>query len=81
MEMLADFIERNKASVPDEAIEKIIWADNPGGVTFQITWSKMRELISNKQYHALRKDNNLQLSPAGPSAPGMSRSSRSWASN
>ena len=59
--MLADFIERNKASVPDEAIEKIIWADNPAGVTFQNTWSKMRELISNKQYHAIRKDNNLQL--------------------
>ena len=59
--MLADFIERNKASVPDEANEKIIWADNPAGVTFQNTWSKMRELISNKQYHALRKDNNLQL--------------------
>ena len=59
-EMLEDFIERNKRSGPDEATEKIIWADNPGGITFQNTWSKMRELISNKQYHGLRKDNNLQ---------------------
>lgn len=59
MEMLEDFIERNKRSGPDDATEKIIWADNPGGVTFNNTWSKMRELISNKQYHGLRKDNNL----------------------
>ena len=59
-EMLEDFIERNKRSGPDEATEKIIWADNPGGITFQNTWSKMRELISNKQYHGFRKDNNLQ---------------------
>ena len=55
----SDFIERNTTSEPDEATERILWADNPAGVTFANTWSKMRELIGNKQYHGFRRDNKL----------------------
>ena len=58
-DMLEDFIARSSTSEPDEATERILWADNPDGVTFANTWSKMRELIGNKQYHGFRRDNKL----------------------
>ena len=41
-DMLEVFIERNTTSEPDEATERILCrANNPAGVTFANTWSKM----------------------------------------